>query len=301
MVLAGGCALAACAATTSTAQAGTISISEPVVNQLWIDYQALIGERNDVSATYDRATRTFVMTDAGATVLLPGNAAVLQWCRFARRRVTCVLPQLYDWGETNVRLYLWLDDGDDASSTNLDANVGGGAGDDRLTSVGPASATFDGGEGADVLTGGAGDDRFDGGEGADHLDAGEGHDTLEWYGGVGGIHVSLDGVANDGHDEGAEGDNALDFEVVNGTDDADVIEGGPADETFYAWGGDDTIVGGPGRDRFFGHDGDDRLDMRDGEADGYFCGNGIDEVLADSLDSADGGRWPACETITVEG
>ena len=292
-------ALAAGALMTSTAEAGTIRVSNPAVDYYYVEYTAAAGESNRVTATWVAPARTLVLRDRGAKELTAAPDSFIppsRFCTFVGQVATCVFPQ-----ETyGMSLYATLGDGDDTSMTDAyHAHVSGGPGADRLTNAGTANAWLSGEGGDDLLTGGDGYDTLDGGPGADRLDGGAGPDTVGWYEAVGGVHVTLDGVGNDGHDQGAERDNVLNVESVWGTPYADVITGGAGDETIYGHGGDDRIAGGPGRDRIAGDSGDDRIDLRDGEADQYSCDEGIDEALADPFDQP---WWssPACETLTVE-
>ena len=75
---------------------------------------------------------------------------------------------------------------------------------------------------------------------------------------TGGMEISLDGQANDGHRR--EGDNiAADFELIDGTDASDVFPGSPGGDHFPAGPGDDEIHGGDGADNLAGGAGDDRV------------------------------------------
>ncbi len=79
---------------------------------------------------------------------------------------------------------------------------------------------------------------------------------------------------------------------------ADVLTGGPAgdqlagdtgDDTVAGGAGDDVLDGGLGADRLDGGPGNDELRVRDGIADEVACGDGVDTVLADTLDILDAG------------
>jgi Ca2+-binding RTX toxin-like protein len=70
------------------------------------------------------------------------------------------------------------------------------------------------------------------------------------------------------------------IEVINGTDDADVIEGGNGKQLITGQLGDDSLFGGNGKDKLFGGDGNDDL----------WGGNGADMLSGDDGDdSLEGG------------
>jgi hypothetical protein len=146
----------------------------------------------------------------------------------------------------------------------------------------PAAEAIYAGAGNDVVNAGGGDDDLDGGPGADVLNGGDGSDSVA-YGGVSGVDVSLDSIANDGTP--GEGDNVGgDVEDVFGTDGADKLIGSPAANTIDAGAGDDRVSGGPGEDTLFGGDGDDVIDSRDGQRDRVECGPGDDTATIDRID-----------------
>jgi Ca2+-binding RTX toxin-like protein len=163
----------------------------------------------------------------------------------------------------------------------------GGSGPDRLT--GSAAGNFiDGGDevdtifgggAADTLFGGAGNDNLHGEGGADHLEGGADRDTLiggadadELRGNAGvdvasytdkpsnqPVTATLDDLANDGANGGAEGDRIrVDVEDLTGGNGSDTLTGdafrnvlfggfGGAD-TLHGLGGDDTLDGGVAND-----------------------------------------------------
>ena len=125
--------------------------------------------------------------------------------------------------------------------------------------------------GNDVEDGGPGDDFIgyhtatevhDNDQGADTYRGGSGHDSLILQQHVGGMAISLDGVANDG-----EGDNVgSDFELIVGTPGNDVFrgnagpnhfDGGGGNDESHGGGGDDYIEGGDGNSTIFGDAGND--------------------------------------------
>ncbi len=179
--------------------------------------------------------------------------------------------------------------------------VHGGEGDDSLRGRDNNDQLFgDGGNdeilgahGNDVEDGGPGDDYIgyhtatsvhDNDQGADTYRGGTGHDSLILQEHVGGMAISLDGVANDG-----EGDNVgSDFELYVGTGGNDVFRGNAAPNHFdggggndesHGGGGDDYIQGGDGNSTIFGDAGNDLLEGETG-ADRIEGGPGRDKLYA---------------------
>ncbi|MDX6510644.1 MAG: hypothetical protein QOE36_148, partial [Gaiellaceae bacterium] len=148
----------------------------------------------------------------------------------------------------------------------------GTAGNDVIGTVESLPASFElnglggndaivGGEGNDLLIGGSGNDSLAGGDGlgndmlrggpgTDTMTGGDGFDTADYSDSPVGVHVTLDGVANDGAP--GENDNAgSGIEGSIGSAHDDVLTGGP---------GADTLAGGAGHDVLNGLDGNDILD-----------------------------------------
>jgi Ca2+-binding RTX toxin-like protein len=148
--------------------------------------------------------------------------------------------------------------------------LNGGHGNDALQGT-IGDDTLDGGPGVDLYLGGDGDDRLINSYSSDDLNGNAGMDTVD-YSVVGasydpsclpvfdcpiGVHVTFDGVANDGSldldmDFGTEpGDNVRDdVEAVIGSPHPDTLNGGVGalNQTFSGIGGNDTINGGGGTD-----------------------------------------------------
>src|SRR2546423_7201173 len=106
------------------------------------------------------------------------------------------------------------------STTDVVASLGAGN-DSAENQLSGAGATFDGGDGQDILTGGAGDDTLDGGKGADEITGGDGTDTADYSSRTAGVTVTLDDVRNDGESRPSpatcEGDDVhSDVENVSG-------------------------------------------------------------------------------------
>ncbi|HEX3669380.1 MAG TPA: calcium-binding protein [Acidimicrobiia bacterium] len=166
--------------------------------------------------------------------------------------------------------------------------------------------------GADNVDTGAGNDQIDGGgfnDGNDVLNGGAGAgDFVDYGSGEIPVHVSLDGVANDGH--GSEADNVVGVENVEGGGGADAILGDANANQLSGSDGNDSISGLGGADEISGDQGNDAVDAGDGndtveagsQADGadamnggagsdevdYCCGN--DPVNINQNGLADDGR-----------
>ena len=80
---------------------------------------------------------------------------------------------------------------------------------------------------------------------------------------------------------------------VSGGDAADNVGGGDGNDSVGGGAGNDAVDGGSGTDSLDGGPGDDKLGARDGSADRVTCGDGNDEVTADSFDDVAGD----CESI----
>lgn len=124
-----------------------------------------------------------------------------------------------------------------ATGVSVDFEAGTGLAGDA---AGDTFTDFEGLEGsdfADTLTGSAGDDTIEGLGGGDRLDGGAGFDILSYRGSAQGVTIDLTTGLFAGGD--AEGDVALNFEMVRGSARDDSIRGSA---------GDDVIIGGTGGD-----------------------------------------------------
>lgn len=128
-------------------------------------------------------------------------------------------------------------------------NVVGGRGDDG----------FSGSAAANVFRGGSGYDIFDGGGGADSLYGGDGLDEVIFSDRTEDLHLSLDGVANDGA-AGEAGYLESDIETIRGGQGDDVITGNDVQNVIYGSIGDDTIFAAAGNDVVFGDGGLDYIE-----------------------------------------
>jgi hypothetical protein len=173
-----------------------------------------------------------------------------------------------------------------------------------------ANDTIIGVNGDDEIGGGDGNDTIDEGaspNGADSINGGGGIDRVTYGARTGGVMVRLDGVRNDGADNGNErddvrpnveqivGSRAGDFLFGNGT--ANKIFGGPGDDTLVGGTNGDFLSGGSGLDRLFGEAGNDILEAKDGQIDSVVdCGTDNDDTAnRDSFDQLVTG----CESGTV--
>ncbi|HEX6388091.1 MAG TPA: hypothetical protein VFZ89_01545, partial [Solirubrobacteraceae bacterium] len=161
--------------------------------------------------------------------------------------------------------------------------------------------SFDGGAGADRLVSATALKTtlsFVGGPGPDSVTPGPADFVIWDYsteGRTSGVHVTQDGVADDGAP--GERDNVPPaLGSVVGTDAADDISESPAGGSITALGGNDTLHAWyPVFTWFGGNDGDDRIFVRDGARDSVFCAAGHDTVQADPVDQLDSG----CESVNV--
>jgi Ca2+-binding RTX toxin-like protein len=136
-------------------------------------------------------------------------------------------------------------------------NLQGGGGPDTLNGEG-GDDYLQGQDSTDVLNGGPGNDTLDGGLGKDTLNGDEGVDAVDYSNNTTSVVATPDGVANDGNNGGAEGDNVGNTieslfggsgsDTLVGNDGNGVIDGGPGNDTLDGGGGSDLIVGGAGID-----------------------------------------------------
>jgi Ca2+-binding RTX toxin-like protein len=236
--------LAAIAATTllvpTIAQAGLSTSKNGTV-----EYDALRGEVNDVTVTYDGTS--YLIHDAARAY--PG---------YGCRRVT--LTDVACDGTNVWQVRVETADGGDVVHFEVPvaATADGGPGADRLYGGGETDYLL-GGDGVDVLDGGDGWDYLFGGPGADDLRGGPGiRDVADYNDRTAPVTVTLDGIRNDGE----AGENDLveaDVEDVFGGAGNDTIVGDGQSNDIVGLGGDDTIDGGLGPDIVSGGDGTDTL------------------------------------------
>jgi hypothetical protein len=283
-------ALAALAAggAADAARAGTAS-GRPA------QFMGAAGERNDL--TVDAGSGGAVrFSDAGAPIGLG------LWCvPLPLGQATCDPdgdPRVTDGGGVSVD----LSDGDDrtmirwipGTDTRPGAiRVAGGAGNDHIENSANGFIQFDGGNGNDTLvTGPTASAYLLGGAGADVMASSGGCCAIASYSDHDptGVHVTLDGMANDG--VAGEGDDVRTSGVV-GSPGPDLIVGDAGANSLTGSGGADVLDGGAG---------DDSIDATvQGAQDGpdgpdtVTCGAGNDEVMADANDKV----AVDCERIRV--
>jgi len=129
-----------------------------------------------------------------------------------------------------------------------------GRGGDDIIIGGNGNNHMVGGDGNDTITGGDRDDFVDGGRGDDvAYGGGNGeneYDNLEYRDAEDGVHV-IKTSRTDGTVDGAwAGHDVFDgFEIVVGSNHADLFDGSAEDDDFTGNGGDDVFNGGAGSDR----------------------------------------------------
>ncbi len=196
----------------------------------------------------------------------------------------------YDWSSMAIRF-------DAAAVENYSAGVlhgtlggafEGGPADDFLTG-GTGSNALHGLAGNDLLDGGAGDDFLEGGRGSDVLLGGAGDDLLfgsaragledELSADLPGEQFYLSQIVDGSGDtnilEGGEGNDN-----VSGGEAEDYITGGPGDDYLLAGAGADSISGGEGRDVIYG---DSSLHYRYVELSPGVAGEQLEIAFADGL------------------
>jgi Ca2+-binding RTX toxin-like protein len=235
-----------------------------------LEYSALAGEAN-------RAL--FVWENDGVIVSDPGAALVLGCMPRTLTEVRCAAPGAAPAGPTAIA-NMYLGDGDDTGEIRnaparptLSVLLDGGPGNDTLSTN---RGTVVGGPGNDALTGellqgGPGDDRLAGTDTDNVLDGGPGADLLKGMGGIdrttyadrtGGVHVTIDGRADDGAP--GEGDD-VETEDVNGGAGPDLLLGDDGPNRLTGLCGDDRLTGGGGNDVLEGDAGSDTIDGRAGD------------------------------------
>ena len=269
-----------------------------------ITFTAAPGEANDTVVVLTPTTA--VISDTGHALRAdPGYPQTAGACSFSGDTAVCHAETLAPF----ISATLILGDGNDRGRVEVTApeNPTG-------FSYPMESGRIYGGPGNDKLVGSAGDDRLEGGAGADDISGGGGlRDVAVYTGSTTGVNVTIDGQANDGYP--GERDNVrndveevaapdADSVLVGNTSDNvlfggagnDVLRGGAGSDELNADAGNDTLEGNLGPDTFLGGAGDDTLWSRDnGPELRITCGDGVDTVYADALDSPDAD----CEKVLV--
>jgi hypothetical protein len=240
----------------------------------------------EYSAFGGEANRVLFAWDADAVIVSdPGAALVLGCMPRTLTEVRCPAPGGPPAGASAFRCEpcvanMYLGDGDDTGEIRnaperpvLSVLLDGGTGDDQLSTN---RGTVVGGPGNDALTGellegGPGNDRLAGTDADNVLDGGPGADLLKGMGGIDrttyadrteGVHVTIDGRADDGAP--GEGDD-VETEDVNGGAGPDVLLGDDGRNGLTGLCGDDRLTGGGGADVLEGDAGSDTIDGRAGD------------------------------------
>ena len=189
--------------------------------------------------------------------------------------------------------HMFLGDGNDrvgAQISGTRAFLYGETGNDTLTG-GPSSDWLHGGSGDDVLNGNDGHDNLSPQGGNDKLVGGPGPDYAWFDDYYQPVTVTLNGQA----DDGATGEHAdVQTENVIAGPEADTLTGNAGANTLHGMNGDDVIDGRGGADHLIGHYGDDTIWALDRARDYITCGEGYDQVLADSRDDVS----DDCESVS---
>lgn len=164
-------------------------------------------------------------------------------------------------------------------------DVHGGPGNDKL--YGPRSNG--------ILEGDDGDDLLSGWFEADQFSGGQGSDTVTYHYSALAVNASLDGVANDGSPgegdsigtdvENMIGSGSGNPDTLVGDNGPNVISGGTGNDSISGLDGADTLTGDSGADTLNGDTGDDLLVSHDEYPDTTNCGDGVDLVKRDNLDT----------------
>jgi Ca2+-binding RTX toxin-like protein len=200
------------------------------------------------------------------------------------------------------RIIATLGDGNDSYTCPSDFQfaqyVRGGNGNDTLQG-GRNRDALDGDSGNDSLDGRRGNDILGSAAGSDTIIGGLGLDTVDYHRRTAALHLSMDGVSNDGA-SGETGNLGNDVESVLGGSGSDridcsgfattkniltgvvsglTINGNNGRNTLFGSAGNDLIVGGAHNDKLHGGAGDDTLQGHRGN-DEFFGEAGADLILS---------------------
>jgi Ca2+-binding RTX toxin-like protein len=130
--------------------------------------------------------------------------------------------------------------------------------------------------GMDHLVGGPGNDFLDGGRDADEIEGGAGYDIISYALRTKAVHVTLDGLANDGEINHGENYGESEFDWVGA--DIEEIRGGTGNDTLEGDAYNNSLIGNGGNDVLRGNGGNDYLSGGFGN-DSMNGGLGADEMF----------------------
>jgi Ca2+-binding RTX toxin-like protein len=255
-----GCVLFVCGPVAgASASTFTVRIDR---SGTYVTYEAAAGEKNDVVVQPTNRGRVAIIDNGVAAISPPSDPNALSHCVPIANRVSCE-------GGSSVYVILELGDGDDRAQAGIPTTAYGGPGADQ---GGGDGMLFDGGPGPDQVIGFTG--------------------ASFYYTEPGDLHLTLDGVADDGH--AGEGDNLRPGDpVLINADGNDTIIGSQVSDRITRYGGQGTthIVGGGGFDQLSGGRGDDTIEGGD-QRDTLYGGEGNDTLDGgpdvDTLNGANG-------------
>ncbi len=160
-----------------------------------------------------------------------------------------------------------------------DDTINGGGGNDTITGA-AGNDTLNGGDGNDTFVEGAAD------SGSDVFNGGAGIDDVDYSGrDVNAVHVTMDGVAADDGEYSVDGEDVYNGEADNVKADVENITCGDTEDTVVGNALANVIDGGPGNDTLSGAAGNDVFpqgsvepDAIDADADTISGGAGVDTV-----------------------
>ena len=263
----------AAAALTAILASGALASTATVQNANRVNVSATGNERNQIQVSYDSALDLYTVTDA-AGVTVSGMTCT----QVDANTVTCP-------GAGIASLRVTASGGDDTVAVvragwpaTIEADLDGGAGDDRVSGAG-AMDSAKGGSGKDVVDGGPGADDVRGGSGVDVGFYGDRTTPL-----IITVGVKNDNDGNEVDQTGTKRDTVRsDVETVLGGSANDIVIGDRSDETLFGGEGDDVLFGGRGKDILLGFIGADFLSGDNGN-DILRGSAGADRLLGGSED-----------------
>jgi Ca2+-binding RTX toxin-like protein len=282
-------------AAPAAAQAADVSVTNGILR-----YAATPGKVSNVTFT-ETAPGTVQITtgdrdDDGLTPLAGCVAGTPVTC-------TGVTSAAIDAGDMADRITATYGDPPTNGLLNIPAVINGGDGNDAIDGTARGD-TIDGGPGDDDINGFAGNDSIRGGDGDDIITPNTGTDAVSGgadvdtviYGFRASPVYTLDGQANDGE----AGENDLigaDVESITASASSGVatLVGDGRANVLAVTDGRGDITGGDGADLLEGGPLNDSFHARDGAPDTIVCNGGTDTVEADTQDTIS----PTCEIVST--